>query len=114
MAMGSSAQRPVYIPDPLKKQDTCPNCNKPEDVVTVCKHCGYKYPEDCNDPTWGQILSWIINGIIIGWIAVTLFYWLFCQIDEQTCMDRNQYSPCKKTLRMILEDQADLFKNARF
>ena len=35
---------PVIVPI-VEKQATCPECGKPEETVTVCKHCKHEYPE---------------------------------------------------------------------
>lgn len=65
----------IVLPD--STPDACPNCNKEELKVEVCKHCGYIYPED--NPTGKEILICFLIGLIIIiiliWGLITGIHW---------------------------------------
>lgn len=52
----------------------CPKCGRPEEKVTVCKHCGYEYSSD--DVGCGGCIIFVIVCIISIWIIGTVIYWL--------------------------------------
>ena len=69
----------------------CPKCKHEENIINVCKNCGYEYKE--------QKLSIIEKIIVFGlrlfviWLIFTILYWLFCNIDNKTFIDmiKNQW-----------------------
>lgn len=60
-----------YIPD--SPPATCPHCHQSEDIIEVCNHCGYKYPETASSRI-GGIIFFAIIAIIIGGGLFWLFY----------------------------------------
>jgi len=66
---------PVYIPS---EPDLCPKCEKPENVIRVCKHCGYEYPVEKGYWYDLPLMIFIIIVCMIAatWILFTIFTWL--------------------------------------
>lgn len=44
-----------YIPPPSQPA-RCPHCLMAEDTKTLCRHCGYEYPE--TDDNFNKIAAW--------------------------------------------------------
>lgn len=65
-----------HIPPP-SDPDKCPKCSKEEDVVQVCKHCRYEYPEEeCN--AWAIALGIAILILILAissWVVSIIGTW---------------------------------------
>lgn len=58
----------------------CPECGKPEDTKTVCKHCGHEYLEEGMGLGWG--IFWTVAGIALGlWLLFTVMFWVGEQCD---------------------------------
>jgi len=64
----------IVIMPTESKTPTCPNCNKNEDKVDTCKHCGYVYPEEKSTP--GEIMGGLFFLCLIVWFIITIFLWL--------------------------------------
>lgn len=53
---------PIIIPT-NHEEPKCPNCGKNENIIQVCKHCGYEYDEE-NAKWWEFLLATIVIVII--------------------------------------------------
>jgi RNA polymerase subunit RPABC4/transcription elongation factor Spt4 len=72
----------TYIPNQPVQDEVCPKCHKKEDIISVCKNCGYIYPEDEETPTWKTVV-WIFIILIGVWVLVTLLSWM-ADYDKRT------------------------------
>ena len=65
------------------EDDVCPSCNKPEDIVCKCRHCGHEYELDESDETNG----WVILAWTLAVIAFAVLVAMFCswtlKIDDK-------------------------------
>lgn len=70
----------ILSPTASEEVDRCPNCNKEENIVQVCKHCKYVYPEekftDVTEPHWFVKSVALVVFIAIIWIIITIMGWL--------------------------------------
>lgn len=68
---------PIFIRD--SEPDKCPKCNREEDVVEVCRHCGHEY-EYVDDTRWyhvvGVLLMFLFALVVFLFVAVTIVDWL--------------------------------------
>lgn len=62
----------TYIPDPQPEDETCPECGKKENILTICKHCGHVYEEEKSSLTRLDVLFLIC----IVWVIITVIFWL--------------------------------------
>lgn len=58
-----------------REPSRCPKCDKKENIVEVCKHCGYEYEEE-------SLTGWdILIGIFVAWVILTIGYWILQSVD---------------------------------
>ena len=89
---------PIMIPISPSSSDNCPKCKNEENIIQVCKHCGYVYPED-----GGSWLDWLFCLLIVIFIIIiinyigVLGYWIFQ--DKST-----QYGFGPETLEKVIRN----------
>lgn len=71
----------IIMPMPMPSNNTpepkkCPQCEKAEDIIKACKHCGYEYIVK-DDLSWAILFLITIFFFIIIWAILTLFYWIW-------------------------------------
>lgn len=65
------------------EDDVYPSCNKPEDIVYKCRHCGHEYELDESDETNGWVtLAWMLAVIAFAVLVAMFFSWTF-KIDDK-------------------------------
>jgi uncharacterized protein (DUF983 family) len=71
---------PVIINSGSDAEDHCPGCGKGENIVEVCKHCGYEYKDEDDAPwTWKDYAGlWtiLVGVLVFAWAVVTCVYWM--------------------------------------
>jgi hypothetical protein len=73
-------QPPPSEPDPSPMEWRCPHCNRPEQKITTCAHCGYVYPDEEVD--WMAIIA-ILALIGIAGICI-FFFWDWAFLSDET------------------------------
>lgn len=76
----------------MSQPEQCPKCSNPEDIIKVCKHCGYEYVED-NEIRFLDLMIVIIGLVLFIYIVIILMFWC-CQSSYE-----------HETLVNILQDQ---------
>ena len=69
----------AILPVDDDETDHCPECGKDEDTVMVCKHCGYKYPENEDDCSALGMFVGIMLTLTVAWLFITIMCWLIGQ-----------------------------------
>lgn len=66
---------PIFVHTP-HVAETCPSCNKPEDTVLVCNHCGHKYIDEESASGW--TIFWFITIVVfVVLFLLTFMSWAF-------------------------------------
>ena len=65
---------PIFIPHNTEPSK-CPKCRRNENIVEVCRHCGYEYEE--SDWTWRDVLITVCIVVVGFWLLITVLYWFF-------------------------------------
>lgn len=65
---------PIMIPI-NNEPEKCPKCHCDEDIISVCKNCGYEYKDE-NPTRWYEILIFIAIILFIIWLVFVLCLWL--------------------------------------
>jgi hypothetical protein len=72
---GNKMSDTILITPMIVQESRCPNCNKEEDVKTVCKHCNFEYPED--DTNIFKLVGIILLCVTVClWFIATIICWL--------------------------------------
>lgn len=91
---------PIIIPASVI-EDKCPKCNKDENIIEVCAHCGYEYKEE---PT--RWYDWVVPllVVVVGiWALCTVIVWI---------IDSTEYGD-KRSLWEIIVMQWDFIKSLK-
>ena len=67
------------------EEDKCPSCGKEEDVVEVCKHCGYEYKDEPLSFIDRCVIFLIISFAI--WFIVVMAHWLLFNFDNNSLFE---------------------------
>lgn len=78
---------PIFIQQPSREPEECPSCHKTEDIIEVCAHCGYKYPEGKDDLNGWHFLWVIFLAMFSGYILITLGSWTFANYSNQSLVE---------------------------
>ena len=60
-------------------EEKCPKCGKTEDIISVCRHCGYEYEDSYGIMFY---LSAVIATVIFLWVFITLSTWILFNFDK--------------------------------
>ncbi|MFA5307416.1 MAG: hypothetical protein WC365_08265 [Candidatus Babeliales bacterium] len=74
------------IPMLPKSNPTCPKCHKKENIKSVCRECGYEYPEEADEPYTVKDYLSIALMVIVGLLGSTgLAYFITHDPNESFC-----------------------------
>lgn len=66
-----------------KEAEVCPSCNKPEDIVCKCSHCGHEYNLDEETQESGEgFLAVVLITILIAVLLILFSSWT-SKLDEK-------------------------------
>lgn len=66
-----------------KEDDVCPSCDKPEDIICKCRHCGHEYNLDDEAEVSGwSILFWVLVVVAFVVLLTTFMQWTL-KIDDK-------------------------------
>lgn len=94
---------PIIIPV-NHEPNRCPKCERIENKIEVCKHCGHEYEE--SELTAADIILAIVFIAVIVWIVCTVIFWL---AQSETTW----YRPNPKSLFEVIESQWEWLKNLK-
>lgn len=66
---------PIFVP---MEDERCPNCDREENIIEVCGHCGHKYEEEeFEGSVFGVVAKILLVVIVFCWLLITLTIWVF-------------------------------------
>lgn len=63
--------------------DVCPSCNKPENIVCKCGHCGHEYEFDESESGgWSIVFLWLFVGFVSTFLIFSFCSWVI-HLDDK-------------------------------
>jgi hypothetical protein len=81
----------IIIPVNSSEPNRCPNCNKKEKIIEVCKHCGYEYEYEDDDSESTDIAFRIFLTIILIMALTLLLIFLDWSIFDSRFINQIAY-----------------------